>query len=505
MDKMPEVLLSTAEMGQADRLTIEGGIPGRQLMEAAGQSIARIILEKISPGRTLVLCGPGNNGGDGFVVARELKERGWPVTLMLLGKKEQLRGDARIMADLWVGDIVPLSSHGVKNYSLVVDGLFGAGLDRPLEGEAAEMVHAVNSCAATKVAIDVPSGLSGNSGLALGACVEADMTVTFFRRKPGHVLYPGKALCGEVHVTDIGISDRVLEDIHPRTWVNSPLVWENRFPRPQATGHKYTRGHAAIVSGDLAHTGACRLAAKAALRIGAGLVSVICDREAVAAHAAQLTAVMIKCCENPDDFHQLLHDVRLNAWCVGPANGVTDETRENVLAILHAGKHVVIDADALSIFKSDPEELFAAIQSFGRQDAACGTVLTPHEGEFARIFPGLLGEGDACDRLAAARKAAKLSGAVILLKGPDTVVAGPAGRATIMENAPADLATAGSGDVLSGLVTGLLAQGMPAYDAASAAVWIHAEAARIFGAGLTAEDIEPTIPHVLSELRERLP
>ncbi|WP_417317963.1 NAD(P)H-hydrate dehydratase [Emcibacter sp.] len=504
MDETAEVLLSTAEMGQADRLTIDAGLPGRQLMEAAGQSIARIILDKFNPGRTLVLCGPGNNGGDGFVVARVLKEKGWPVVLMLMGAREKLGGDAGIMADLWDGEILPLSREGLDDYELIVDGLFGAGLDRPLDGEVLDLVMAANKSTARKVAIDVPSGLSGDSGLALGACIEADITVTFLRRKPGHVLYPGKAFCGELFVTDIGISDRVLEDIHPHTWVNTPAVWGERYPRLAVTGHKYSRGHAAIVSGDIAHTGACRLAAGAALRVGAGLVSVICDGEAVAAHAAHLTAVMIKCCESPEAFKELLHDVRLNAWCIGPANGVTEETRENVLSILLAGKHVVIDADALSIFKSEPEELFAAIKSFGRQDAGCGTVLTPHEGEFARIFPDLAGREGHYDRLAAAREAAKRSGAVVLLKGPDTVVVGPGGRATIMENAPADLATAGSGDVLSGLVTGLLAQGMPAFEAASAAVWLHVQVARAFGAGLIAEDIAPCLPPVLEKLRKSL-
>ena len=504
MDEKVEVLLSTAEMGQADSLTIEAGLPGRQLMEAAGQSIARIMLEKLNPGRTLVLCGPGNNGGDGFVVARVLRENGWPVSLMLMGTTDRLKGNARLMADLWDGEILPLSKDGLSDCDLIVDGLFGAGLDRPLEGALLELVCAANESDAVKVAIDVPSGLSGDSGLALGGCLEADFTVTFFRRKPGHLLYPGKALCGEVLVTDIGISDRVLSDINPQTWLNAPAVWGERFPVPSPAGHKYTRGHAVVVSGDLAHTGACRLAAGAALRVGSGLVSVACEPEAVPVHAAQLTAVMIRSYQSPGQFADYLTDHRLNAWCIGPANGVTKETRGRVLEILAAGKQAVLDADALTVFQDRPEELFTAICTEERKKGSREVVLTPHEGEFGRLFPELMGGEEGFDRLKGAREAAEKSGAVMLLKGPDTVVAAPDGRATIMENAPADLATAGSGDVLSGLVTGLLAQGMPAFEAASAAVWLHAEAARTFGAGLTAEDISPSLPTVLEKLRQKL-
>ncbi|MFC7050538.1 NAD(P)H-hydrate dehydratase [Emcibacter nanhaiensis] len=504
MEETREVLLSTMEMGEADRLTIEAGLQGRQLMEAAGQSIARIILEKLNPGRTLVLCGPGNNGGDGFVVARALKENGWPVTVTLMGTKDRLKGDARLMADLWDGEIQPLAEEGLGDYDIIVDGLFGAGLDRPLEGALLDIVRAANDSNARKVAIDVPSGLSGDSGLVLGGCLEADLTVTFFRRKPGHLLYPGKALCGDLYVTDIGISGRVLDEIGAQTWLNSPAVWGELFPVPSPAGHKYSRGHSVVVSGDLAHTGASRLAAGAALRIGSGLVSVACAPEAVPAHAAQLTAVMIRSYQSPEQFADYLADHRLNAWCIGPANGVTNETRNRVLAILAAGKQAVLDADAITVFRDRPEELFAAIGSDDRKNMSREVVLTPHAGEFGRLFPDLMEGTYGFDRLKGARTAAERSGAVLLLKGPDTVVVSPDGRAVIMDDAPADLATAGSGDVLSGLVTGLLAQGMPAFEAASAAVWLHAEAARVFGAGLTAEDISPSLPTVLEKLREKL-
>lgn len=485
-------LLSTDDMARADQMTIAAGMPGADLMEAAGLSVTRHIMHRYGGAKTLILCGPGNNGGDGFVIARHLKEAGWPVTLALLGTQEKLTGDAAVMAGRWDGDVLPLTPVVIQDHGLVVDAIFGAGLCRDIEGPAAKLIAKINSLDLDVVAVDMPSGLSGDSGQVLGICLKATSTVTFFRRKPGHLLYPGRDLCGAVEVTDIGISGRVLADISPQTYHNDPALWRDQFPRPALAGHKYNRGHGAVISGGLAHGGAARLAARAALRIGAGLVSVVCPEEAVLAHAAQLNAVMIKSFSGEGDIGATLKDDRIGHWCVGPGGGVNERTRDYVLQILAAERGCIIDADGLSVFADQPDRLFKAIAKSGQ----C-PILTPHGGEFARLFPDLAG-----GKLAATRAAARRAGAVVIYKGPDTVIASPDGRAVINDNAPPTLATAGSGDVLAGLCLGLMAQGMVSFEAASAAVWVHGAAATAFGPGLISEDIEGQIPATLSYISE---
>jgi len=497
----PFALLTVQEMSEADRLTIAGGVAGCTLMEAAGLSIVRLITEKYDRGRVLILCGPGNNGGDGFVIARHLFRAGWPVDLALLCDVKKLKGDAAHMAALWQqegGRISPLDGAVFEKQSIIVDALFGAGLVRPLEGMAAEVVEKANKAQAHRMAVDVPSGLEGNSGQARGVVFEAHMTVTFFRKKPAHLLYPGKRLCGQIHVTDIGISERILARIKPETHINHPDLWQSQLPRPQAEGHKYSRGHALVLSGDKTHTGAARLAARAVLRIGAGLVSIACPEDAALIHAAHLSAVMIKSYGREVEFETLLGDERINACCAGPANGVTEETKTHILKILQSDKHVVLDADALSVFAGQGQILFAAIKKRKNghgKNAQC--ILSPHDGEFARLFPEYAASTPTYDKLVSARKAAEKSGAVIVLKGADTVIADPDGNAVICDNAPPYLATAGAGDVLAGMMTGLLAQGMTGFGAACAANWIQGEAAALFGPGLISEDIEGQIPDVL--------
>ncbi|VAV98809.1 NAD(P)H-hydrate epimerase / ADP-dependent (S)-NAD(P)H-hydrate dehydratase [hydrothermal vent metagenome] len=485
-------MLTIDEMARADQMTIAAGTPGADLMEAAGLSVTRHIMHDYAVAKALVLCGPGNNGGDGFVIARHLKEAGWPVTLALLGGRGRLAGDAAVMAGKWDGGILALTPDIILDYGLVVDAIFGAGLCRDVKGPAAKLITKINGLDLDVVAVDMPSGLSGDSGQILGACLKATSTVTFFRRKPGHLLYPGRDLCGAVEVTDIGISDRVLTDIAPQTYHNDPVLWQDQFPHPTLTGHKYNRGHGAVISGGLAHGGAARLAARAALRVGAGLVSVVCSEAAVPAHAAQLNAVMIKPFMGKGDIGTYLKDDRIGHWCVGPGGGVNERTRDYVLQILAAERGCVIDADGLSVFANQPDRLFKAIAKSGQ----C-PVLTPHAGEFARLFPDLAG-----GKLAVARAAARRAGAVVIYKGPDTVIAGPDGRAVINDNAPPTLATAGSGDVLAGLCLGLMAQGMASFEAASAAVWVHGAAATAFGPGLISEDIEGQIPATLSYISE---
>ncbi|PWC33309.1 NAD(P)H-hydrate dehydratase [Azospirillum sp. TSO35-2] len=481
-------LLSVAEMYRADQLAIAAGVPGPALMEAAGAAVVRAVCERWAPHPTAVLCGPGNNGGDGFVIARLLLEAGWPVRLALLGTRSALTGDAAVAADRWPGPIEAADPYILKGNPLVIDALFGAGLSRPLDGLARTVVEAMEG--RTVVAVDVPSGLHGDSGRVLGAAPQAALTVTVFRRKPGHVLLPGRTLCGEVVVADIGIPERVLDSIAPQTAVNGPALWRHRFPWPALDGHKYARGHA-VVLGGARMTGAARLASVAALRAGAGLVTIACPPEAFPVYAAGCPSVIVDPVEDGGAFIRLLGDPRKNAVLLGPGAGRGTQTRTATLAALDAHKACVLDADALTSFAESADELL------DRLTARC--VLTPHEGEFARLFGDSVGMDG--DKLSRVRAAASRSGAVVVLKGADSVVAAPDGRAVVNVNAPPDLATAGTGDVLAGVVLGLLAQGMDAFDAACAAVWLHGEAGHAVGPGLISDDLPGALPGVLKALK----
>lgn len=487
-------LLTPDEMYQADRLTIEAGTPGIELMDNAGAACARVIMEVCEAGPVCVIAGPGNNGGDGFVIARLLAEAGWPVKLMLAGDVTSLKGDAALAAKAWSGDVLPISLEHLDDASVIVDALFGAGLARDIDGELVKLVEAVNAAPATRIAIDVPSGIDGRTGQVKGVAVEADHTITFFRAKPGHWLMPGREKSGRTHVESIGIDETVLGVIKPKVRLNLPDTFARFLPAPGAASHKYTRGAAIMVSGGPWNTGAARLAAISALRAGAGLVTVASPEAAMPINAAHLTAVMLKQADTAGELAGILADPRITACGIGPAAGVGQETRDKVLAVLAAGCAAVLDADALTSFAGQPQTLFDAVTAQERP-----VVLTPHEGEFSRLFNAQGVESDSKVERAAA--AAERSGAVMILKGPDTVIAAPDGRVAINANAAATLATAGSGDVLAGICLGLLAQGVPAFEAACAAVWLHGEAANLFdGPGLIAEDLPDLIAGALKKV-----
>jgi NAD(P)H-hydrate epimerase len=496
MHEQPNEIITVAEMYTADRFAAEHGVPTRSLMEYAGRAVADEVVRKhAKPCPTLVMCGPGNNGGDGFVVARLLKARGWNVRVALTGERGALKGDAGFQSVQWADGVIPLAPEALAGAQLVIDGLYGAGLSRPLEGAARETVIALNNSPAQVVAIDVPSGLHGDFGRALdGLCVSADTTVTFFRMKPAHVLMPGRIACGHVVLAQIGIPDDALEIIQPSIFINGRRLWGRAFPKPDPRGHKYSRGHAIVVSGPAHVTGAARLAARGALRIGAGLVSVASPLDAVDVNAKHLTAIMVKPFDGPHGLAQLLKDKRFNAVAIGPGCGIGAGTRALVDAVLESGAASVLDADALTSYADEPDALFGP--------RLAHSVLTPHEGEFERLFPGLLASSSS--RIEAARAAASRAKCVVLLKGPDTAVAAPDGRVTVTTNAPPYLATAGSGDVLSGFITGLLAQHMEPFLAASAAVWLHGLAATHFGPGLIAEDLPEQLPALLRRLYEEI-
>jgi ADP-dependent NAD(P)H-hydrate dehydratase / NAD(P)H-hydrate epimerase len=475
-------------MYAADAAAAAAGVAGETLMEAAGWQVANAIRRRFSPRPVAVLCGPGNNGGDGFVAARLLDGWGWPVRLGLLGEVGRLKGDAAVMAARWRGPMHPLTEALLQGDPLVVDALFGAGLARPLEGAVRAIVEAVVERQLDAVAVDIPSGIDGNTGRILGAAMRASVTVTFFRPKPGHALLPGRLHCGELVVGDIGIPEEVLGPIAPKTFVNGPGLWGRSLAWPRAEGHKYARGHL-LVAGGAVMTGAARLVALAGRRSGAGLTTIVGPESALAVYRSGPPGTIVQSLAQWDD---LLADPRRNAVVLGPGLGVGEETRRLVRSALAAGKSCVLDADAITSFAEARETLWGS-----------GTaVLTPHDGEYARLFPGQ--SADRADRLRRARQAAAESGWVMLLKGPDTVIAAPDGRAAVTVDAPADLATGGTGDVLAGMIGGLLAQGMAPFEAAAAGAWMHGAAARAFGPGLIAEDLIDGLPGVWRTLRARL-
>ncbi|MFC4351253.1 NAD(P)H-hydrate dehydratase [Fodinicurvata halophila] len=487
---MCNCLLSVAELYRADQAAVQCGVSSRELMENAGAAVSRAIFENWSPRRTLVLCGPGNNGGDGYVIARHLAAAGWPVQVAALGQAGKLPPDAAWHAGLWEGDVQPLGEADPAEADIVVDALFGAGLSRPLEGEVANLVLRVNRLDRPVVCVDVPSGIAGDSGQAVGSvAVRGSLTVTFFRKKPAHLLFPGRGHCGKVRLADIGIPEKVLERFAPRLWENGPELWLENWPWRQPEDHKYHAGHTLLLGGE-AMTGAVRLAARGTLRIGSGLVSIAAPRGAGLVYRSDSPSLIVRDCDDTQELRGLLEAGRFTAAAAGPGLGMTPQSRQQIEVLLETGWPLVLDADALTSFSEEPRGLFDLCSS--------RVVLTPHDGEFRRLFADPGGS-----RVARARQAAETSGAVVLLKGPDTVVAAPDGRAVVNGNAPAELATAGSGDVLTGMIAGLLAQGMPAFQAAAAAIWVHAEAAQSVGSGLISEDIPFRIPQVLNLLRNR--
>ena len=482
-------LLSCAEMARADAFAIAGGVSGRVLMEAAGRAVAAAAMQRHPRRPVVVLCGPGNNGGDGFVAARRLQKAGWPVRLGLFGAVGNLKGDAAWAAGTWAGPVERWSAALLDGTPLVIDAIFGAGLSRAIEGEIGGAIELVNARKLPVVAVDVPSGLHGDTGEILGPAFEAETTVSFFRAKPGHYSVEGLRRCGHLYIADIGIPADALADIGPRVWLNGPALWAHLLQRADIADHKYARGHLTILAGPHA-TGAARLAALAGRRVGAGLVTIAAFRSTLPAFQAAEPGNLIVEADDGAMFTHLLGDERRNAILIGPGSGTGDRTRDSVLSALDARRSLVLDADAITAFATEPDLLFGRVRG--------PTLLTPHEGEFRRLFPDL---GRGAGKLDRVRRAAARSGATILLKGPDTVIAEPDGRAVISVHASPALATAGSGDVLAGTIGGLLAQGLTPFASASAAAWLHGECSLQFGGpGLIAEDLPALLPRALQSV-----
>jgi len=488
------ILLTPAESRSADAWAIKHGAASISLMESAGRATAEIIVDYVGTpleagGEILVLCGPGNNGGDGLVAARHLDEWGYPVRVMLSVTPGELRGDVKKVAAKWPGPIEPMNSGHVNGATVIVDSLFGTGLNKAIEGDIAQVIDKANEAEAFRFAVDMPSGLDARTGNALGTCFQADATITFFHKKAGQIVAPGRFYCGgteHLHVADIGIPEAAMEDIEPTLFSNEPGLWSQAYPFQGPASHKYDRGHMLVLGGKEPTLGASRLASMAALRTGAGLVTLAASSETYAIQASALDDIMVRRFESAFGFVGIMSDPKIGTVLMGPGAGVGEKTAELVLQAVQKGRDMVLDADALT-------------SMVGRVDQIGGMkhgeiVLTPHEGEFKRLFPNMDFHQD---RIGAVRSAAALTGCTVVLKGVSTVVASADGRVSIASNAPSWLSVAGTGDVLSGMIGGLLAQGMPAFEAASAAVWMHGEAGMRAGRGLIASDLLAQISSVL--------
>lgn len=521
-------LLTAAQMRAIEQAAIESGeVTGLELMERAGQGVVEAILDEWPElaergRRAAVLCGPGNNGGDGFVVARLMKERGWEVEAFSYGDAEKLPPDAKTNYKRWseLGEVGALETASFpfphdKHFDLVCDALFGTGLTRPVSGEAAKILGKIRASIwpyerslrpqERLVAVDIPTSLCSDSGEVLGdgeanlSHFRADLTVTFHSEKVGHYLKDGPELTGKIVVKDIGLVDKNRSRREAVRLVNSSCSQLMKEP----FHHKYQHGHALVLSGGHGNTGAARLAARGALRIGAGLVTLGSPRSAMFENAANLTAIMLRQIDGAAGLRELLEDARYNALCLGPGLGIRADTQALVLAVLKEKRPTVLDADALNRFSAKPEVLFDVLHK--------DCVITPHGGEFTRLFPDIAEKlaapattGPAYSKVDATRDAATRAGCVVLFKGADTVIAAPDGRCSVnsaqYERSAPWLATAGSGDVLAGFIAGLMARGFAPMQAAETGAWLHVECARKFGPGLIAEDLADQLPSVFRDL-----
>ena len=558
-------LLTAAQMRAIEAAAIASReVTGLELMERAGRGVVEAIFEewpelRATSHRAVVLCGPGNNGGDGFVVARLLKEWGWEVEVFLYGDPERMPPDARVNYERWRGmgevtvyriDPPPLMDDRiqVRGTDLIVDAIFGTGLTRPFRGVFALFSHNVvltmlRNSGVKRVAVDVPTGLCADSGRVLDEhVIPADLTVSFHLAKIGQFIGSGPASVGRIRTVSIGLEARARPE--GSAFAPAPSLASRQEPVKlldqavgqraslKTEGHKYSHGHALILSGPSGRGGAARLSARGSLRIGAGVVTVGCPLDAIPEYAARLDAVMLRGVADGLMLEEALADQRINALCVGPGLGLDARGRELVAVALgipvpgatrdlssdgekggnggpgsspgrgKSNRTLVLDADALTILSETPD-LFAALHQ--------GCVLTPHAGEFARLFPDIAEKlaapaisGPAYSKVDATREAAARAGCVVLYKGPDTVIADPSGRCAInsahYDRAAPWLATAGSGDVLAGFITGLLARGFSPFDAACTGAWLHVECALSFGPGLIAEDLPEELPKVFRAL-----
>ena len=478
-----KALLTNSQMSFVENQAIKSGKKSTELMENAGTAVVKLILKRYKNRNISVLCGPGKNGGDGFVVARLLKEQGWNVRLGLTSSQKDK--DSIEKAELWKGNIEPLNESLLYGNPIIIDAMFGAGLKRKLTGIPLALVTKINNKKLDCIAIDIPSGIDGDSGKILGDAPKCKLTITFFCAKPGHFLMPSKSKVGEVIIEDIGISNSFLKQINVKTFLNTPELWKKKFPIPTYDTHKYKRGHL-LIAGAANMTGATHLASSSARRIGAGVVTIGAPSSSCDIYKLGAFGHIVLPINNPGDWNNLLKNYKNTATLIGPGLGKIAFLKDVVIAALNSKKPVILDADGLNIFKNNPLQLF---HSTNRKH-----ILTPHEGEFKKLFNF---KGNPISRVS---RAAKKSGAIVLLKGSSTIIAHPNGKIIINDTGKPYLATAGSGDVLAGIIAGLITQGMNVFEAGCGGTWIHGRAAELFGPGLIAEDIPKLIPTILNEI-----
>ncbi len=473
-------ILTAEQICKASALTIEAGTTAKELMHSFGHEVTDLIRSLYKRQPVLILAGPGKNGSDGLVIANHILEQRWPVRVCFIGNVDELSTEAKAAYEKYPWEILSLSELGQIEEDLIIDSLFGSGLNREIASPLSDLIHDLNQSSKQIISLDIPSGIGSESGQILGMAFKATHTISFLRPKFGHLLFPGKAHCGQLHLINSGILEATVSALRVKYWQNEPFYWRSLFPRPKTSDHKYSRGHALIFGGDRM-TGAARLTARAARRTGAGLVT-IASHDQVRSVYQYDTGVIVDSWENWD---KLLNDPRIGTVAIGPG-AETTMLKSYVISLCKYKKRMVLDADVLTAFSNERDFLFQNIQS--------NSVLTPHEGEFRKLFPELI---DApIGRVQQALEAAKQSRSIVVFKGNQTVIAAPDGRAFFNNGAPPTLATAGTGDVLTGIITGLLAQGVPAFEASAMAVWIHGEAAKQFGAGLIAEDLPDLLPSV---------
>lgn len=486
-------ILTTEQMQAADAYTIAQGVNAYALMKNAGSAAAKFIQNQWPNGGFVVLCGPGNNGGDGYVIATQLHALGRQVRVMSLYNQATSSSETQAHRSQCTVTIESLDITALLKADVIIDAIFGMGLDRDLPASLVNLIALINKNQKIVCAVDIPTGIDGMGRFFSPYALQAKATVSFFRKKPAHVLQPSQAVCGEVHIKQIGIDSTVINAGHT-LFENHPLLWKKDLPRLQAQTHKYSRGQALIFGGTYM-TGAARLSALACARAGAGATSLACYHSVWSIYANSLLSVMVK---SWSDLQEAIEIIKgsYGAVLIGPGAGRTTELMTLVLKILqHSIATVVLDADALSLFINQPKLLFEQIK---KSEAV--VILTPHEGEFARLFPDLALEVCSLNKIQRARQAAQRSQAIVVLKGSDTVIAHPNSETVVQSQSTPYLATAGSGDVLAGMVTGLAAQYMSPFAAACAAVWLHSQSALEFGPGLIAEDLVQRVPKAWQQL-----
>jgi len=484
------VILSCKNHKDLDKRTIKKFIPGYKLMENAGGVIFKIIKKKFKKKKKIkILCGPGNNGGDGFVVAKLLEENGFQdVELFCLVTKNKLKGDAKIAANNFNKNLKSFNDFKISSNDLIIDGIFGSGLKRNISGNLKKIIEKINLKKPYCISIDTPSGINGDTGEIQGTALKSNDTITFTTKKPGHLLSPGSEYCGNVIVGDIGINLEKLS-FKPRIFENHPDNWRSKFPWPNQKSHKYTRGFSLIICGEKM-TGASRLAARAAARIGCGLLCLGVPRKSFNIYSTENPIALIEIVDDKKDLNNLLKDKRINTILIGPGFGISKKKLELILKVVKEKKRlIVLDADAL---KNNFKKILLKNKT--------KIVITPHEGEFLQVLKDLNIKNKK-NKFSIVIEFIKKTKINLILKGNKTLICSQDGKISINTNTSPFLATGGSGDVLAGMITGLISQGMDIFNACCASVWIHGEIGRMKGPGLIAEDLPEMIPKVLKKLK----